>query len=138
MPIASIFSLSVSQRFLLIAHIGSTVCFLQHNTDETESTEGLSKEELGRLVASRWTGEKTDQKTGDADDAKESSGAEDTPKNEQEDDYEGYASEFDEPDPRYDDPDSDDHVNDDFADEDHGDSASYKSDSDDESADSGL
>ncbi|KAJ8427543.1 hypothetical protein Cgig2_019962 [Carnegiea gigantea] len=111
---------------------------LEHNTAETESTEGLSKEELGRLVASRWTGEKTDPKTGDADDAKEISGAEETPKNEQEDDYEGYASEFDEPDPRYDDPDSDDHVNDDFADEDHGDSASYKSDSDDESVDSDV
>lgn len=110
----------------------------EHNTAETESTEGLSKEELGRLVASRWTGEKTDQKTGDADDAKEISRAEETPKTEQEDDYEGYASEFDEPDHRYDDPDSDDHVNDDFADEDHGDSASYKSDSDDESADSDV
>ncbi|KAJ8452562.1 hypothetical protein Cgig2_004898 [Carnegiea gigantea] len=75
-------------------------------------------------------------KTGDADDAREVSGAEETPKNEEEDDYEGYASEFDEPDHRYDDSDSDDHVNDDFADEDHGDSASYKSDSDDESVDS--
>lgn len=110
----------------------------EHNTGETESTEGLSKEELGRLVASRWTGEKSDQKTGDADDTKEINGAEETPKNEQEDDYEGYESEFDEPDHRYDDPDSDNHVKDDFADEDHGDSASYKSDSDDESVDSDV
>jgi len=123
---------------LLIAHIGPTVCILQHNTAETEGTEGLSKEELGRLVASRWTGEKTDQKTGGADDAKDISGAEKTPKTEQEDDYDGYASEFDEPDHRYDDPHDDDHVSDDFADEDHGDSTSDKSDSEDESLDSGF
>uniref|UniRef100_A0A7C8ZBC1 Glucosidase 2 subunit beta n=1 Tax=Opuntia streptacantha TaxID=393608 RepID=A0A7C8ZBC1_OPUST len=110
----------------------------EHNTAETEGTEGLSKEELGRLVASRWTGEKTDQKTGGADDAKDISGAEKTPKTEQEDDYDGYASEFDEPDHRYDDPHDDDHVNDDFADEDHGDSTSDKSDSEDESLDSDV
>lgn len=59
-------------------------------------------------------------------------------KNEQEDDYDGYASEFDEPDHRYDEPDTEDHTSDDFNDEDHGDSTSYKSDSDDESFDSDL
>jgi protein kinase C substrate 80K-H len=29
-------------------------------TDGSESTEGLLREDLGRLVASRWTGEKTE------------------------------------------------------------------------------
>lgn len=110
----------------------------EHDTAGSENTEGLSKEELGRLVASRWTGEKTDQKTEGTDDAKEIGGAEETPKNEQEDDYDGYASEFDEPDHRYDEPDTEDHTSDDFNDEDHGDSTSYKSDSDDESFDSDL
>ncbi|KAF9609786.1 hypothetical protein IFM89_018234, partial [Coptis chinensis] len=38
--------------------------------DESESTAELSKEELGRLVASRWTGENVEQKTKDVNDAK--------------------------------------------------------------------
>ncbi|OMO55340.1 hypothetical protein COLO4_36028 [Corchorus olitorius] len=35
-----------------------------------ESTEGLSREELGRLVASRWTGKKTEDQVGEINTAK--------------------------------------------------------------------
>lgn len=34
--------------------------------DATENTESLSKEELGRVVGSRWTGKKAEQETGEA------------------------------------------------------------------------
>lgn len=106
----------------------------EHETAGTENTEGLSKEELGRLVASRWTGEKTDQKTEDAD-AEDVDSAEVTPKDEHEEDYDGYASELDDDGHKDDGPDVEDHVDDDFTEEDHGDSSSYKSDSEDESLD---
>ncbi|GAB2233413.1 hypothetical protein Droror1_Dr00002635 [Drosera rotundifolia] len=38
----------------------------QEESAAPENTEGLSKEELGRLVASRWTGESTRQKPGES------------------------------------------------------------------------
>lgn len=70
---------------------------LQHEPAETESanTERLSKEELGYLVASRWTGEKTRHKNAAPDDAKDSDGAEETVNNVHEDEHDGYASDFD-------------------------------------------
>ncbi|KAL9231398.1 hypothetical protein vseg_006631 [Gypsophila vaccaria] len=106
----------------------------------SETTEGLSKEELGRLVASRWTGEKADHESGGADDVKDTN-SEETPKDDHDEDYDGYASEADADDNKYDDNDSfdhkydtdDDHMNDDLTAEDHADSSSYKSDSEDES-----
>ncbi|KAK9700070.1 hypothetical protein RND81_08G215400 [Saponaria officinalis] len=109
--------------------------------EKKENTEGLSKEELGRLVASRWTGEKADHETVSADDVKDTV-SEETPKDVHEEDYDGYASELDDDHHKYDDNDSfehkydendDDHTDDDLTAEDHVDSSSYKSDSEDES-----
>lgn len=121
----------------------------EHETAGSENTEGLSKEELGRLVASRWTGDKTDHNPGDSDDVKDIDHAEETSdvnKDVNEDDYDD-ASEFDEEDDHkydenysgdrsYTDNDGDDHMDDDFTADDHEDSSSYKSDSDDESGQS--
>ncbi|KAK6232832.1 hypothetical protein SCA6_002905 [Theobroma cacao] len=42
----------------------------QNEKDEFQSTEGLSREELGRLVASRWTGKKTEDQVEEIDTAK--------------------------------------------------------------------
>ncbi|XP_074279897.1 glucosidase 2 subunit beta [Silene latifolia] len=114
----------------------------KQETGTPENTEGLSKEELGRLVASRWTGEKADHETGVTDDVKDIDA--EIPKDVREEDYDGYASEFDEVDHKYDESDSvdhkyddddvDDHLDDDdHTADDHVDSSSYKSDSDDES-----
>lgn len=112
----------------------------------SENTEGLSKEELGRLVASRWTGEKTDHKPEDSDEMKDTEHADETfkdvHKDVNEEDYDGYASEYDEDDHKYDENYANDHkydenyaddnLDDDINAEDHEDSSSYKSDSDDE------
>ncbi|GMH10265.1 hypothetical protein Nepgr_012106 [Nepenthes gracilis] len=106
----------------------------------SESTEGLSKEELGRLVASRWTGENNGQKTRESS-LKDNEGPEETPKDVHNDEYDGYSSEIeddddddDDADQRYDDHDSEDHIDDDFVDEDHvGSSPPYNLDNEDES-----
>ncbi|KAL9226646.1 hypothetical protein vseg_002433 [Gypsophila vaccaria] len=111
------------------------------NKQETpEDTEGLSKEELGRLVASRWTGEKADHKSDGIADIENSDDG--MPKDVPDENYAGYASEFDDDhkydendvvDHKYDENDFDDHLNDDLTAQDHVDSGSYRSDSDDES-----
>lgn len=108
------------------------MCFQDENI--AEDTESLSREELGRLVASRWTGEKTQQhgEEFDASQNKDHQYPDETP-NEANDDEEdvGYVSEDDEH--RYDDDDNEDQV-DDFGREDHYDSSSsQKPESDDES-----
>ncbi|KAA8542885.1 hypothetical protein F0562_024037 [Nyssa sinensis] len=97
------------------------------------NTESLSREELGRLVASRWTGENTGQQTGGVDAANDDDheSHEERPKDVQDEEYQGYDSET-EDDSQRDDDDTKDLVED-FGDEDHGDSSSpYKSESDDE------
>uniref|UniRef100_A0A5B6ZJ87 Glucosidase 2 subunit beta n=1 Tax=Davidia involucrata TaxID=16924 RepID=A0A5B6ZJ87_DAVIN len=99
--------------------------------DASENTESLSREELGRLVASRWTGEKTGQQTGEVDAANDDDheSHEERPKDVQDEEYEEYDSETEDDSQRYN---ADDDAED-FGDEDHGDaSSSYKSDSDDE------
>ncbi|XP_021845645.2 glucosidase 2 subunit beta [Spinacia oleracea] len=131
----------------------------EHETTELENTEGLSKEELGRLVASRWTGgksdhkpEESDHKPEESDDVKDIDHVDEIPKDVDKDvneeDYDGYASEFDENDHKYDENyandhkydenDADEHVDDDFTAGDHEDSGSYRSDSDDESVESDV
>ncbi|MQL77807.1 hypothetical protein Taro_010233 [Colocasia esculenta] len=61
---------------------------------EEDNTEGLSKEELGRLVASRWTGEKTTEHKKEDDKVKEASQKDDSRSAENhEEDYDGYNSE---------------------------------------------
>ncbi|GFP95651.1 glucosidase 2 subunit beta [Phtheirospermum japonicum] len=103
------------------------------NQDENiaEDIETLSKEELGRRVASRWTGEKTDQhEEFDASVDKNHEFPDETP-NEINEDESSYGSDDDEH--KYDeDDDSVDH-SDDFEGDDHYDSSSsHKPESDDE------
>ncbi|CAO2825580.1 unnamed protein product [Amaranthus hypochondriacus] len=109
----------------------------EDGTAGLENPEGLSKEELGRLVASRWTGEKTDHKPEGSDDVKDIDHPDETSKDGNEEDYDGYASEFNEDEHKYEDNDAnnhnyDDHSDDEYTPEDHEDSSSYRSDSDDE------
>lgn len=90
-----------------------------------EGTESLSKEELGRLVASRWTGGKTDQHKEeiDASQDKDHQYPNETPNAANDDEDTGYISDGD--DPRYDDDDVDnDDQADDFEGVDHYDSSS--------------
>ncbi|RXH83810.1 hypothetical protein DVH24_009245 [Malus domestica] len=89
--------------------------------DESEKTESLSREELGRRVASRWTGEDTTKEGEEVDAVKEDT-------HEQ---YDGYASETDDDNQKYDDEDVEEAADNDFGEEDHGDSdSSYKYESD--------
>ncbi|KAK4608179.1 hypothetical protein RGQ29_001829 [Quercus rubra] len=100
--------------------------------DASENTEGLSKEELGRLVASRWTGENTEKQTEEVDAAKDKDhgGHEEIPEATHDEEDDGYASETDDENQRYEDEDMEDEVDEDFREEDHYDSGSYKSESD--------
>ncbi|KAA8550929.1 hypothetical protein F0562_002613 [Nyssa sinensis] len=103
--------------------------------DVSENTESLSREELGRLVASRWTGEKTEQQTGEVDAANDDDheNNEEGPKDVQDEEYEGYDSETEDDSQRYNADDDTEDLMEDFGDEDRGDaSSSYKSESDDE------
>ncbi|BAT74808.1 Glucosidase 2 subunit beta Glucosidase II subunit beta Precursor [Vigna angularis] len=103
--------------------------------DVTENTEGLSREELGRLVASRWTGENTDVQSAGTDTKLDK---EDLPKETKKDEYEGYNSETDDESNRYDDDvhkyDDEDDVDEEYQEDEHDDdlSSSSKSDSDNE------
>lgn len=102
--------------------------------DGSADTGSLSREELGRMVGSRWTGKKAEQQSAEADADKDDGheNYDETPKEEQEDEYNGYDSETEDDHPSYDDDDTEDHTED-FRDEDHGDSSSsYKYDADDE------
>ena len=106
------------------------VCKFQAEVEE-DNSESLSKEELGRLVASRWTGEKTEQQTEEVSSTKDKNHG-----TEEEDAYgEEYSSyDSEEDDHRYDNDDGDNEDQmDDFGGEDHDDSSpSYKSETDDE------
>ncbi|CAN1128379.1 Glucosidase 2 subunit beta [Linum perenne] len=103
----------------------------------SENTEGLSREEVGRLVASRWTGS-SEQKTVEVEDSKhdgqedlEESGdmASDT---HDEEDGIGYSSETDDDDTgRYDDVDDEDETDDTYEGDKHYDAgSSYRPESD--------
>ncbi|KAI3450931.1 hypothetical protein Pfo_007596 [Paulownia fortunei] len=90
-----------------------------------EDTESLSREDLGRLVASRWTGEKTEQQTEEVDASVNNDHQNPDVDETDDEEYNGYDSE--------DDDHSEDQV-DDFGGEDHYDSSSsHKPESDDES-----
>lgn len=102
--------------------------------DLSEDTEALSKEELGRLVASRWTGEKTEKedKDGIIEDS-EGEDHEEMSKDAHVEDEDEYASDADDDDQRYEEDDIEDDVDEDVPVEDHYDtSSSHESQSDDE------
>ncbi|KAK4492229.1 hypothetical protein RD792_003029 [Penstemon davidsonii] len=98
-----------------------------------EDSESLSREELGRLVASRWTGEKTEQETPEEDASVDEGhqNLDETPKETNDEEYNGYDSEEDEH--NSEDDDNEESQVDDFEREDHYDSSSsHKHESDDE------
>lgn len=105
----------------------------------SEQTGELSREELGRLVASRWTGENS-EKVSKEDDAKEKAYEvhEEMPDSTHDDEDDGYAPDSDDDTERYDDAGKyDDHADTDldesYEDTDHDDtSSSDKSDTDDD------
>lgn len=98
---------------------------------------------MGRLVASRWTGENTARQVEQVDTAKgdDHEVHEEMPRGTHNEEDDGYASETDNDNQKYDDDndDMDDGVDEDFREEDHDDSSSsYKSDSDTELDLSGM
>ncbi|XP_019424219.1 PREDICTED: glucosidase 2 subunit beta-like isoform X1 [Lupinus angustifolius] len=93
--------------------------------DVSENTEGLSKEELGRLVASRWTGENTDKQSAEADTTSDNEDLEDIPDETHNVEHDGYASDTDNDSSKY----EEDEIDEDFREDEHDDhSSSYKSD----------
>lgn len=105
--------------------------------ETSDSTEGLSREELGRLVASRWTGENDGKQTNEPDNAKveEDDGSSEIPEAAQHDDYDGYSSGTDEEDRKY----ANDEIEDNNVDDEHDDpDNSYNSDVEDEKDYSGI
>lgn len=107
--------------------------------EASENTDGLSKEELGRLVASRWTGEDVGKKSVEANTALDNEDQEDILHGTNNEENEGYASETDDDTSKYDDDTGkydddtgkyDEDINDEeFQEDEHEDlSSSYKSD----------
>ena len=99
---------------------------------------------MGRLVASRWTGENTDKPSAVPDTTLDNEDRED-PKGTNNEEYEGYASETDDDidSNKYDDDshkyDDEDEVDEEYREDEHDDlTSSYKSDSDNEPDLSGL
>lgn len=111
---------------------GSSHIGVEEGNDLPESTEGLSKEELGRLVASRWTGENPAKQSAEADAMinKANEDYEDLPQETNHEEYEGYVSETDDDSHKYDDVDIEDEMDEDFHEEHDDLSSSYKSDND--------
>ncbi|KAK8545121.1 hypothetical protein V6N13_066428 [Hibiscus sabdariffa] len=92
------------------------------NEASCEISEGLSREELGRIVASRWTGESTGNQGGKNDHADDSH--EDIPKDTHDEEYDHYAS--DEETGKYDD--IDDELNEGYEEDNHDDTTPYNYD----------
>ncbi|XP_038700088.1 glucosidase 2 subunit beta-like isoform X2 [Tripterygium wilfordii] len=110
---------------------------VDQENDVTENTKGLSREELGRLVASRWTGGDTEKQNGKIDGGKDNDHEDhdETSKDADDEEEDGYASETDEDTGKYDDSSVEDEIDEAYEDEYHDDSSSssYKPVSDDES-----
>ncbi|KAJ4959441.1 hypothetical protein NE237_026552 [Protea cynaroides] len=109
---------------------------VKQEEDVLDSSKELSKEELGRLIASRWTGENTAEQSKESDAAKEEDheGAEAYLESKHGEEYDGYDSETDDESQKYDDDMENEKTDDDeLGNEDHDDSsASYRSDSEDQ------
>ncbi|XP_068659644.1 glucosidase 2 subunit beta-like [Aristolochia californica] len=98
----------------------------------SENSEGLSREELGRLVASRWTGENVQDKPNEVDNSAKEAGGEDEAIHESS--YDGYSSEADESSQKYGDDDNT-NIDDEYEEEDEDVLASYKPEEEDNEAD---
>lgn len=105
--------------------------------DKSESTEELSREELGRRVASRWTGESTDDQA-EVSHEENNEDHDKTLKDTENEEY-GYDSETDDDRGKYADDVAEDHIDEDHSEEDSSyDGSSYTYDSDDDSDTSGM
>ncbi|XP_020238341.1 glucosidase 2 subunit beta [Cajanus cajan] len=123
-----------SENDLKVGNKESSDEIINTGNDISENTEGLSREELGRLVASRWTGENTDKQSAEPDTTLDNEEHEDLPKGTNTEEYEGYASETDDESHKYDDEDENENENEndeEYREDEHDDlGSSYKSDSD--------
>ncbi|XP_072984490.1 glucosidase 2 subunit beta isoform X2 [Typha latifolia] len=102
-------------------------------------TEGLSREELGRLVASRWTGESSAPITNEADDSAKEAGhglKQDIPESAEEENYDT-SSETDEDTNKYEDDDFEDEPDDRYGEDHVRPTDPYETDEDAKSEDSG-
>lgn len=106
--------------------------------DASDETESLSKEELGRIVGSRWTGKKIDQESAEADSAVDDEYHEEQTKNTQDEEYNSYESDTEDEHSTYDDDEAEDHAEDLEEDASEATSSSYKYESDDDSDFTGL
>jgi protein kinase C substrate 80K-H len=116
-------------------------CADKFQETSSDNPEGLSREELGRLVASRWTGESVnevskDDKKGHEDVHEIPEPAEEGPEDEleipepAEESYAGYHSEVEDDRHKYDDEEFDHESEDEYADDHDEHVGSYKSDDD--------
>ncbi|XXG50935.1 hypothetical protein AAC387_Pa02g4826 [Persea americana] len=99
---------------------------------KSDDNEGLSRDELGRLVASRWTGENTGHQDYGSNDAKdkEHESKPEVPKDTHNDEHKSYISETDEDSHRYSDEEMDEDTDGEYEDDDL--SYSYNSDVEDD------
>lgn len=99
------------ENFLLFNH------FYALQEQKEPSLEGLSKDEIGRIIASRWTGEKsenTEHKTDiDASNEEDRKDVLEYPEPDEGEESDGYNSETDEYKHKYDDDDGDNDLTDD-------------------------
>ncbi|KAK9289998.1 hypothetical protein L1049_008160 [Liquidambar formosana] len=92
----------------------------QHEKHGSENTEGLSREELGRLVASRWTGENIGHQDEKNVAAKDDHGAnKETPESAHDEDYDNYASEINEENPKHGEDDLEENMDEEIVEDDH-------------------
>ncbi|KAI4368565.1 hypothetical protein MLD38_017109 [Melastoma candidum] len=90
---------------------------IEGGDDSSEPTETMSKEELGRLVANRWTGKSSEKESQEK--FEEDNSHEDQSKYNHYEDDDGYASENDNNDQKYEDERTEDEIDDDVDDEYH-------------------
>ncbi|GAY57581.1 hypothetical protein CUMW_180530 [Citrus unshiu] len=119
-------------------NLGTPVNGVEQENGVSENTEELSREELGRLVASRWTGEKTEKQSGEGGAIANDDQGEDVPEYNHDDEEDRYATDTDDDSERYDtekydDNDVEDDIDEPYREEDHDyTSTSYKTDVDDD------
>lgn len=115
-------------QFSWIGILALTIFVLNLQGQVSDSTEGLSREELGRLVASRWTQENVAERNDEVNTAKEEGHEhdEDIP----EENHDGYNSDSDE-DHNFEDDDLEDDPNTEFGEDHEEPTEAYSSDEDD-------
>ncbi|XP_008781219.1 glucosidase 2 subunit beta [Phoenix dactylifera] len=107
---------------------GSSFSHVEKQGPVSDSTEGLSREELGRLVASRWTQEDATEENNEVNTAKEEGHEHD--EDESEENHDGYNSDSDE-DHKFEDDDLEDDPHTEFGEDHEEPTGAYSSDEDD-------